>query len=235
MPIRVFTARIKWFIIAALVLAILGVYWQVSHHEFILFDDPSYITENSHVNTGLSPANIGWAFSTTHAYNWHPLTWISHMLDCQLFGLKAGCHHLVNVFLHCLNAVLLFLIFHRMTQAIWQSAFVAALFALHPLHVESVAWAAERKDVLSTLFWMLTMGAYVFYVEHPNTKRYLITLAFFALGLLAKPMLVTLPFVLLLLDYWPLGRLESSRNAENVRLRKLLLQGNPQTLIKSGP
>jgi Flp pilus assembly protein TadD len=214
MLIRVFTARTKWFIIVALVLATLGVYWQVNHHEFILFDDPSYITENPHVNTGLSPANIEWAFSTAHAYNWHPLTWISHMLDCQFFGLKSGSPHLVNVFLHCLNAVLLFLVFHRMTQAIWRSAFVAALFALHPLHVESVAWAAERKDVLSTLFWMLTMGAYVFYVEHPNTKRYLITLAFFALGLLAKPMLVTLPFVLLLLDYWPLGRLESSRNAE---------------------
>jgi len=206
--------RIKLLVCLFLIIMTFGVYWQVGHYEFILFDDPSYITENPHVNTGLSLDNIGWAFSTTDAYNWHPLTWISHMLDCQFFGLKAGYHHLVNVFLHCLNAVLLFLVFHRMTQAIWRSAFVAALFALHPLHVESVAWAAERKDVLSTLFWMLTMGAYIFYVEKPDTKRYLLTLGFFALGLMAKPMLVTLPFVLLLLDYWPLGRLKSSTKTE---------------------
>jgi len=136
------------------------------------------------------------------------------MLDVQLFGLKPGWHHLVNVFFHIINTVLLFLIFNRMTRALWPSAFVAALFALHPLHVESVAWVAERKDVLSTFFWMLTMGAYVFYVEKPDTKKYLLTLGFFALGLMAKPMLVTLPFVLLLLDYWPLERLESLTGTE---------------------
>ncbi len=214
MPIRVFTARTKWFIIAALLLATFGVYWQVSHHEFILFDDPSYITENPHVNTGLSFANIGWAFTTSHAYNWHPLTWLSHMLDVQLFGLKPGWHHLMNVFFHIVNTVLLFLVFNRMTRALWPSAFVAALFALHPLHVESVAWVSERKDVLSTFFWMLTMGAYAFYVEKPDTKKYLLTLGVFALGLMAKPMLVTLPFVLILLDYWPLGRFESLTGTE---------------------
>ena len=131
------------------------------------------------------------------------------MLDCQLFGLKPGRHHLVNLFFHVANTLLLFLILHRMTKALWQSAFVAGLFALHPLHVESVAWVAERKDVLSTLFWMLTMGAYVYYVERPGYKRYLFVLVFFLLGLMSKPMLVTLPFVLLLLDYWPLKRLQT--------------------------
>ncbi len=190
-----------------LTLAISVVYWQIKTHPFVSFDDYSYIIENPHVRTGMTTENIRWAFTATYASNWHPLTWISHMADCQLFGLNAGRHHLVNVFFHIANTILLFLILNRMTRALWQSAFVAALFALHPLHVESVAWAAERKDVLSTLFWMLTMGAYAFYVEQPSTRRYLPTLLFFALGLMAKPMLVTLPFVLLLLDYWPLKRL----------------------------
>ncbi len=206
MPLYVRTHR-EFLISLLLMTAILAVFWQVGGHDFIMFDDPDYITQSPHVRTGLSLQNLYWAFTATHAYNWHPLTWISHMADCQLFGLNAGRHHLVNVFFHIANTILLFLILNRMTRALWQSAFVAALFALHPLHVESVAWAAERKDVLSTLFWMLTMGAYAFYVEQPSTRRYLPTLLFFALGLMAKPMLVTLPFVLLLLDYWPLKRL----------------------------
>jgi tetratricopeptide (TPR) repeat protein len=191
-----------------LALATAFVYAQVRHHAFINYDDLEYIVENPHVTSGFTAANILWAFTKTHAANWHPLTWISHMLDYQLFGLRPAGHLLMNLFFHMMNTALLFLVLNRMTRALWPSAFVAALFALHPLHVESVAWIAERKDVLSIFFWMLTMGAYVFYVEKPDTKRYLITLGFFFLGLMAKPMLVTLPFVLLLLDYWPLGRLQ---------------------------
>jgi len=198
----------KLLICFVLITAILISFWQVKDFDFINLDDLQYVTENPAVQSGLTMKGIAWAFSTTYASNWHPLTWISHMLDVQLFGLKPGWHHLVNVCFHIVNTILLFLILNRMTRALWPSAFVAALFALHPLHVESVAWIAERKDVLSTFFWMLTMGAYVFYVEKPDTKKYLLTLLFFALGLMAKPMLVTLPFVLLLLDYWPLGRLQ---------------------------
>jgi tetratricopeptide (TPR) repeat protein len=190
----------------ALSITTVAVYWQVGNHEFISFDDNDYVTENRYVQDGITLKGIVWAFAAPHAHNWHPLTWLSHMLDCQVFGLKAGRHHLVNLFFHIANTLLLFLILHRMTNALWQSAFVAGLFALHPLHVESVAWVAERKDVLSTLFWMLTMGAYVYYVERPGYKRYLFVLIFFVLGLMSKPMLVTLPFVLLLLDYWPLNR-----------------------------
>ncbi|HUV51190.1 MAG TPA: hypothetical protein VMW78_09255, partial [Anaerolineae bacterium] len=201
-----FTLRREGAVCLFLVIAVLAVYWQVGSHEFVNYDDKKYITENQHVQAGLTLKSIAWAFTSTDASNWHPLTWLSHMLDCQLFGLKPGGHHFTSVFFHILNAILLFLVFKKMTGAFWKSAFVAALFALHPLHVESVAWVAERKDVLSTFFWMLTMGSYVWYVEHPGTNRYLLVLLFFALGLMAKPMLITLPFVLLLLDYWPLGR-----------------------------
>ncbi|HOI96327.1 MAG TPA: tetratricopeptide repeat protein [Syntrophobacter fumaroxidans] len=184
-----------------------GVYWQVKDHEFITFDDNEYVTANPQVLRGLTSDGVKWAFTSRDAGNWHPVTWLSHMLDVRMFGLNAGAHHLMNVLFHIANALLLFLVLHRMTHALWRSAFVAALFALHPLHVESVAWASERKDVLSTFFWMLTMGAYVLYAEKPGVVRYLTALFSFALGLLAKPMLVTLPFVLLLLDYWPLNRL----------------------------
>jgi len=195
------------FICLVFTVVTLVAFWQVKDHEFINYDDNEYVTENHPVKAGLTFKGVTWAFTTFHAGNWHPLTWLSHMLDVQLFGLKAGWHHLMNLLFHIANTLLLFLVLHRMTKALWQSAFVAALFALHPLHVESVAWVAERKDVLSTFFWMLTMGAYVFYVEKPETRRYVLALFFFALGLMAKPMLVTLPFVLLLLDYWPLKRL----------------------------
>ena len=207
--------RYDLVVMLVLVLATAVVYLQVKDYDFVNYDDNEYITENRHVQTGLTYGNITWAFTAFHVSNWHPLTWISHMLDCQLFGLKPGLHHLVNLFFHMANTLLLFLILHRMTKAIWQSAFVAAVFAIHPLHVESVAWVTERKDVLSTLFWMLTIGAYVFYVERRELKRYLFTLLFFALGLLAKPMLVTLPFVLILLDYWPLRRLTIGKSAVN--------------------
>jgi tetratricopeptide (TPR) repeat protein len=189
-----------------LLVAVLAVFWPVQDHGFVNFDDGTYICNNTQVRNGLTWHGVAWAFTTTHANFWHPLTWLSHMLDCELYGLNPAGHHLTNLLLHMANALLLFLVFHRMTRAVWKSAVVAALFALHPLHVESVAWASERKDVLSTLFWILTMGAYASYVEAPGAKRYLLVLVCFVLGLMAKPMLVTLPFVLLLLDYWPLGR-----------------------------
>ncbi|MFH1242622.1 MAG: tetratricopeptide repeat protein, partial [Pseudomonadota bacterium] len=192
----------------SLVLVTLALYWQVRNHAFINYDDDVYVTENHHVRAGLTGKCVFWAFKTTVAGLWHPLTLLSHMLDCQLFGLNPGRHHLTNLFFHIANTLLLFLVFKKMTGALYRSAFVAALFALHPLHVESVAWVAERKDVLSTFFWMLTLWAYAFYAKAPDIQRYLLVLLFFALGLMAKPMLVTLPFVLLLLDYWPLSRIQ---------------------------
>jgi len=189
-----------------LIAVILAVFWQVRNHEFIKFDDDEYVTNNPHVKSGLTLSGAIWAFVAMHSNNWHPLTWLSHMLDCELYGLNPGGHHLTNLLIHIVNTLLLFLVLKRMTGARWRSGFVAALFALHPLHVESVAWVAERKDVLSTFFWMLTMETYLRYVNYPRFHRYLLVLLCFAMGLMSKPMLVTLPFVLLLLDYWPLGR-----------------------------
>ena len=198
--------RQSLLICLALALATAAVYWPVRHFGFVNYDDPDYVANNARVQEGITREGVVWAFTTTDAYNWHPLTWLSHMLDCQLFGLNAGAHKLVNVVFHIASALLLFSVPDQMTGAPWRSAFVAALFALHPLHVESVAWVAERKDVLSAFFWMLTMGAYVRYVQAPKAGKYLLALTFFALGLMAKPMLVTLPCALLLLDFWPLGR-----------------------------
>ncbi|MDO9528887.1 MAG: tetratricopeptide repeat protein [Syntrophales bacterium] len=203
-----FTLRREGVICLFLVIVTLAVYWQVGNHAFVNYDDIKYVTENRHVQAGLTLKSVKWAFTATHASNWHPLTWLSHMADCQIYGLNPRGHHLTNVLFHILNSILLFIILRRITGSLWKSAFVAALFALHPLHVESVAWVAERKDVLSTFFWMLTMGSYIWYVERPGTSRYLLVLLLFILGLMAKPMLVTLPFVLLLLDYWPLGRFQ---------------------------
>ena len=216
--------NVRWpdFLICLLiVVAVLSVYWPVRHHGFVRFDDPTYITENRHVRTGLRPENIRWAFTTAHAANWHPLTWLSHMLDCQLFGLDAGMHHLVNLLLHGCSALLVYLVLKRMTGSWAKSGFVAVVFALHPLNVESVAWASERKEVLCAVFWMLTLWSYVGYAECPSPGRYVAVLFFFVLGLMAKPMIVTLPFVLLLLDFWPLGRLRSENNewARLLRLR----------------
>jgi len=186
------------------------------HNQFLNYDDNDYITENQHVQSGLNLKSIKWAFISTHAANWHPVTWLSHIIDCQLFGLNPAGHHFTNLLLHIANTLLLFWVLKDMTAAIWQSAFVAAAFALHPLHVESVAWISERKDVLSTLFWLLTMAAYVRYVRQRSVIRYIGTLFLFALGLMAKPMLVTLPFVLLLLDYWPLNRLSRKTIYEKI-------------------
>ena len=207
-------------VIGLLLLSItLAVYWQIRDHKFTNYDDTVYVTENPHVQRGLVGSSIIWAFTTTEQANWHPLTWLSHMLDCQLFGLNPGAHHLTSLFLHLANVLLLFAVLRRMTGALWRPAFVSALFALHPLHVESVAWVAERKDVLSTLFWLLTMLAYAGYAERPTRARYVLTLVAFALGLMAKPMLVTLPFVLLLLDYWPLDRMAYAGRDDNTPKR----------------
>ena len=191
-----------------LTLVTLALYSPVANYDFINYDDIAYVYENQQVISGLTEKGLIWAFTTHHAANWHPLTWISHMLDCDLYGLNPGLHHLTNVWFHIANTLLLFLILMQMTGNAWQSVMVAALFALHPLHVESVAWVAERKDVLSTFFWMLTMHSYFRFVKRPGAGRYCLVAGLFALGLMAKPMLVTLPFVLLLLDYWPLNRLK---------------------------
>lgn len=197
-----FKVIIVFFLLALTLL----VYARAIENDFVNLDDPSYVTENPHVVTGLGPANLGWAFTSIEKANWHPLTWLSHMADAQIFGIDPRGHHLTSVLLHGVNCVLLFLLLLRVTGARWRSALVAALFAVHPLHVESVAWVAERKDVLSTLFLLLTILAYAAYVRRPGPWRYTLTLILFALGLMAKPMLVTLPCLLLLLDYWPLGR-----------------------------
>jgi len=192
----------------ALAVATFIAFEQVRNYDFVSYDDDPYITDNPNVNKGLSLKSVIWAFKSGHMSNWHPVTWLSHMLDCQLFGVNPGRHHLVNVLFHIANTLLLFGILKNMTGTLWRSAFVAAAFAVHPLHVESVAWIAERKDVLSTLFWMLTILAYYYYAKRSGIARYLLVVILFALGLMAKPMLVTLPFVLLLLDYWPLNRLQ---------------------------
>ena len=190
-----------------LLLAVALVFGQTVRHEFVNFDDQVYVYENPHVQNGMTPQGLGWTFTTFDGANWHPLTWLSHMLDVRFYGLWAGGHHLTNVLLHATSVIVLFLVLRQMTDRLWPSALVAALFAIHPLHVESVAWVAERKDVLSGLFFVLTLAAYLGYVRRPfSVMRYLLVVLCFALGLLSKPMLVTLPLVLLLLDYWPLGR-----------------------------
>jgi len=191
----------------ALTLSTVLVFLQVRSFEFLNYDDDAYVYENPHVLRGLRPENIRWALTTSHYGYWQPLTWLSLMLDCQLFGPDAGAMHLVSAALHLASTLLLFSALRRMTGLLWPSAFVAAAFALHPMHVESVAWISERKDVLSAFFMMLTLVAYAGYARRGGAARYLLTVALFAVGLLAKPMLVTLPFLLLLLDYWPLNRL----------------------------
>ena len=278
------------FLCLLLAIATLAVFLPVARQGFVSYDDSDYVTENAHVLSGLTRANVVWAFTTGHASNWHPVTWLSHMLDCQLFGTRAGAQHLVSVGFHIANALLLLLLLRRMTGALWRSALVAALFALHPLHVESVAWASERKDVLSGFFFLLTVGAYVRYVEgrrargkepgkemegeraegrRPKPERnpkpevrnpkssggrperqtgnqdaasrflllpppifYVAALLFLALGLMSKPMLVTLPCVLLLLDYWPLRRFElSTLNSQLSTRLRLLAEKAPFFLL----
>ena len=206
-------------VLICLALAILTVitFWSLKDCGFINLDDNGYVYENAYVQSGLNANSIGQAFSSElmeKSSNWHPITWLSLRLDYQFFGLNPSGYHLINLLFHVMNTILLFLILRRMTKTLWPSAFVACLFAIHPLHVESVAWIAERKDVLSTFFWMLTMGAYSYYVENRGFRRYSFVLLFFILGLMAKPMLVTLPFVLLLLDYWPLQRFQETKPAD---------------------
>lgn len=226
-----------WFISAALVLGTALVYLQVLVAGFSNFDDPYYVTENMHVRQGLNLHGIGWAFTSTAVANWHPLTWISLELDYELFGLNPAGFHLTNLVLHLANTLLVFWTLRVYTRSLWGSACVAALFGIHPLHVESVAWVTERKDVLSTLFWLLAMLAYYRYAARPSLMRYLIVAMLLALGLMAKQMLVTLPCVFLLLDYWPLGRLRLSAPSvaggdqaapvEQLSWQKLLLEKTP--------
>jgi tetratricopeptide (TPR) repeat protein len=199
------------------------VFGQTVRYDFVNYDDNKYVYANTAITSGLTPHGIIYAFSGRHARNWHPLTTLSHMLDCQLWGVRAGGHHFTNIVLHAIAVVLLFLVLKQMTGAIWQSAFVAALFAIHPLHVESVAWISERKDVLSAVFFMLTLGAYIRYERSPSLGRYLTMSILFALGLMSKPMLVTLPFILLLLDYWPLTRFAVRSSTKRLILEKIPL------------
>ncbi len=244
----------SWIIGLVLALAVIAVYWPVRHFEFLIYDDTIYVSMNPHVQQGLNWATFGWAFHTTDCSNWHPLTWLTHLFDWQMFKSDAGKHHLTNLFFHAASSVLLFFVWRRMTGAVWRSAFLAALFALHPLRVESVAWVSERKDVLSTFFFMLTLWAYACFAKksevpvveiktgkkkpsarqkanqatpkteavlppvalHPlSSPSYYLCLLFFILGLMSKPMLVTVPFVLLLLDYWPLGRVRVKSESGN--------------------
>ena len=211
-----FNIRPDILICLFLVIITLSSYWQVRDFAFNNYDDEAYVTKNQHVRRGLTFEGIIWAFSASHSANWHPLTWLSHMLDVQLYRMNPGQHHMTNLLFHLMNTLLLFLVFRRMTGHVWRSGFVAILFALHPLHVESVAWVAERKDVLCAFFWMLTVWSYIRYVERPGVYRYLVILLFFILGLMSKPMIVTLPFVLLLLDYWPLGRLRYPKSIDSI-------------------
>ena len=200
------TKRYTYLIVIILVVVSLAAYGRILGNDFVNYDDNIYITENSHVRSGLNVETIKWAFTAVVSSNWHPLTLISHALDWSLFKDHTGGHHLVNLLLHIFNVILLFLFFNKITKNLWSAAFAALLFALHPLRVESVAWAAERKDVLSMFFGLLTLYAYAFYVEKPQVSKYILCLILFILGLMSKPMLVTLPFVLLLLDFWPLER-----------------------------
>jgi protein O-mannosyl-transferase len=219
---------------------LIGITWTVFGHTlrygFVNYDDPAYVSENRQIQAGLSLKNVVWAFTHVHSQNWHPFTTISHMLDCQLFGLRPGAHHFGNVLLHTASALLLFFLLEQLTGAFWRSAFVAALFAIHPLHVESVAWIAERKDVLSGFFFMLTLLAYVHYTRKPNVGRYATMSILFGCGLLSKPMLVTLPAILLLLDYWPLNRCRTSEvgSQKEFTPAKLVLEKIPLFVLAIG-
>ena len=198
--------QILFLIIAAIVAMTVLSYAPIVHNGFVNYDDNQYVFNNPNVKGGITQRSIIWAFTNLNISYWHPLTWLSHMLDCEIYGLRPLGHHITSILIHIINSVLLFLLLSKMTGTVWRSGFVAAAFALHPVHVESVAWVAERKDVLSGLFWILSMLAYVHYAERPNVRRYAIVLLTFVMGLMSKPMMVTLPFALLLLDYWPLDR-----------------------------
>ena len=232
-------AETKLLICIVVVAATLVAYEPVRHNEFVNYDDPAFITSNSHVRDGLSWEGVKWAFGGAHVDYWRPLTWLSHMADCQLYGLNAAGHHAMSVIIHIVTSLLLFYLFQRMTGAMWRSGFVAAAFALHPVHVEAVAWAAERKDVLGGLFWVLTMLAYMQYVDRPGIRRYLSVVALFAMAIMSKPMVVTLPFVLLLLDYWPLERFRWRRSSnradhQTIWAGRLVLEKMPLLLMSAG-
>lgn len=210
--------RATWFVLAGLAVLTIAAYAPVWSFDFVSLDDPLYVSGNPHVTSGLTAASIAWAFTAGYAANWHPVTWMSHMLDVSLFGVSGPAAHVVNLTLHVANTFLLFALLRRLTRAFWPSAVVAALFALHPLHVESVAWIAERKDVLSTFWWIVTIWLYARYVDERTPGRYALVAGSFAIALMAKPMVVTLPFVLLLLDYWPLERIGPAATPPSVGL-----------------
>ncbi len=233
------TDRARYIIIALLLISTIAVYWPAINHEFVNYDDPAYVTGNAHVRTGFTRENIRWAFTTTLMGNWNPVTWLSHMADSQLFGLDPRGHHLISILLHGLNTILLFIFLNRITGTLWRSALVAVIFSLHPLRVESVAWVSERKDVLSAFFFMTTLLAYAFYVEKPGVIRYITIIMSFVLGLMAKPMLVTLPFVLLLLDYWPFYRLDAGQftHLTGITLKRNITESipNPKVILEKIP
>ncbi len=230
--------RVRWYLPLALLLITVvtaAVYWPTLHNDFIDFDDDVYVTANMMVRQGLSFKGLLWSLSTFHAANWHPLTWLSHMLDVQLFGMNPLGHHATSLLIHIANALLLCALLHRLTGFVGRSLVVALLFAIHPLHVESVAWVAERKDVLSTLFCFLTLWAYCGYAKKTTITRYLSVVVFFALGLMSKQMLVTLPLLLLLMDYWPLKRLVLSRcEGSGTSLKQLLVEKIPLFVMSVG-
>jgi tetratricopeptide (TPR) repeat protein len=210
--------KYTYFIIIFLIVTSCAAFGRIASNDFINFDDNKYITENTHIQSGINPESIKWAFTSVDVFYWHPLTWLSHMLDWSLFGANASGHHLISLLLHIGAVIFLFLFLNRTTNNIWSSAFAAAFFALHPLRVESVAWAAERKDVLSMFFGMACLYAYAFYAENSKLSRYLLSLTLFALALMSKPMMVTLPFILMLLDYWPLKRWQKAMD-EQARIK----------------
>lgn len=214
------TRRQKILLCLLLAAITLGIFWQTGSHEFINFDDDLYVTDNFHVQNGLTWENVKWAFTTLHAGNWHPLTWLSHMTDVELFGMNPRGHHLNSVFIHTANTLLLFLILARITGSLLRSFMVAAIFALHPLHVESVAWVSERKDLLCGFFWFTGIGFYSSYARRSGILSYAAIAGCLVLGLMSKPMMVTFPFVLLLLDYWPLKRFQE-RTVSQLFLEKI--------------
>jgi protein O-mannosyl-transferase len=223
--------------IASLLLAVvtLGLYLPVTHHPFVNYDDDRYVTENPHLRQGLTAATVKWALTSTEQANWHPLTWMSHALDCSLYRLNAGGHHFTSVLWHVMNVLLLLLFLMRSTGQFGPSLFVAALFALHPIEVESVAWVAERKNVLCTAFFLLTLLAYGWYARTPDWKRYLAIVALFAAALASKPMVITLPFVLLLVDYWPLRRIgRSDSGIHPASWPRLILEKLPLLALSAG-
>lgn len=229
-----FKTTYQQYLLPQILLLTFFVYSPLLLCDFINFDDPALITDNPFVKAGLTLDGLRWAFTTGYVANWIPLSWISHMLDVQIFGMNPAGHHVVNILFHVANTALLFVTLKRTTSAVWQSAMVACLFALHPLHVESVAWVAERKDVLSTFFWMLTIYAYSLYSEKPGIGRYCTVAVLFVAGLLAKPMLVTLPIVLLLLDWWPLGRYVAQEKNMAATIRRLVAEKIPFMLLAAG-